>query len=372
MTTKTKFPTLYKQTNLGKIQEWKISVSGNEITTVYGLSDGKHQTTTDLIKEGKNIGRSNATTPESQAAAQAQQEFDGKLKDGYQESKAVAAEFKNTLDAVEPMLAFPIEKKEKSVKYPGLCQPKLDGLRMICIVTNGKAQLWSRTQKQYNTLPHIVAEIESIYGDEKYLVLDGEAYNHNYKKDFNKITELVKRNEIHPDSKRIEYHVYDVVATGDYLTRTVPLGKMKGATYLKRVQTVTVNSREEIDACQATYVSEGYEGAMFRSMSASYEHKRSSGLLKVKSFADAEFKIVSVEEGNGKLMNKVGAFHCELNDGSGRTFKATPAVPEEEKERMWSMKKSYIGKFATVKYQNLTPDGVPRFPIWKSLRDGNE
>lgn len=106
---------------------------------------------------------------------------------------------------------------------------------------------------------------------------------------------------------------------------------------------------------------------MYRNPTMPYEHKRSSGLLKVKDFKDEEFKIVDVEEGSGKLMGRVGAFYCELKDG--RTFKAKPMGTLEHVKDLWKNRKSCLGKMATVKYQNLTPDGVPRFPVLKCIRD---
>ena len=54
---------LYKQTSGGDIQTWEIKVTGNKITTVYGLLEGKKQTTVDIIKEGKNKGKVNETSP---------------------------------------------------------------------------------------------------------------------------------------------------------------------------------------------------------------------------------------------------------------------------------------------------------------------
>lgn len=370
MTTMNKFPTLYKQTTKGKIQQWTITVSGNSVTTVYGLKDGKLQTTTDIVKEGKNLGRSNATTPETQAQAEAQQSFDGKLKEGYVEDIKLATSTKNTLDAVEPMLAHRIEDKEKYVTFPAFAQPKLDGLRCIAIMKEGKVRLYSRTQKEYTTVPHIVAELEKIFGAYKNIVLDGELYNHKFKKDFNRITSLIKRDDIHPDHTLVEYHIYDLVAPGTYDVRTGPLElALRRTSYCFPVETKTIESREALIEYQAECIAAGYEGCMYRSKSGKYENKRSSGLLKVKTFQDAEFKIVDVEEGSGKLMGCVGAFYCELSDGSGRLFKASPAVTLEEKAEMWKKKKSFIGKMATVQFQNYTPDGSLRFPIWKALRD---
>lgn len=365
-----KFPTLYKQTNTGKVQSWAISVKDNEVTTVYGLIDGKLQTTIDVIKEGKNLGRSNATTPESQAEAQASQRFEEKKKEGYVTDKKLAAASKNTLGAVEPMLAHPIENKEKYVTFPAWSQPKLDGLRCIAIIKDGKCRLYSRTQKEYTAVPHIAEEIERLFGEclpANGLILDGELYNHKFKKDFNKITSLIKRDDVHPDHKLVQYHIYDVVAPGTYDMRTAPLSALKNATYCLPVETVAVESREALEEYQAKCVARGYEGCMYRRKDAQYEHKRSSGLLKVKTFRDSEYLIVGVEEGNGKLMGCVGAFYCELGDG--RQFKATPAVTLEMKKEMWLNKAYYIGKLATIKYQALTPDGVPRFPIFKCIRE---
>jgi len=363
--TMSNWPVLYKQTSTGKVQQWKVSVEESVVFTEYGLVDGKLQTTVDRVKEGKNLGRSNETTPDSQALLQAQQCFDGKLKEGYVENKDVAATTKNTLDAIEPMLAHPIEKKEKYVTYPALGQPKLDGLRCIAIMKNGKVRLFSRTQKEYKTLPHIIAEIETLFGEHKNLILDGELYNHSLKKDFNKITSLIKRDEVHPSHKDIQYHIYDVVAKGSYPVRTNPLQVLSGD-FCKKVETVLIESRVELEKYQALCVEKGYEGCMYRRMDAEYEHKRSSGLLKVKSFVDAEFKIVDMEEGCGKLMGKVGAFYCEID---GQKFKAKPACTEEQSQDYWIRKTDCIGKMATIKYQNLTPAGIPRFPILKTIID---
>lgn len=376
-----KFKTLYKQNSNGSIQQWNISVKKNVITTIYGQVDGKLQTTIDIVKEGKNLGRTNATTPVTQAQLEAQSAYDAKIKEGYVPDLKIAETTKNTLDAVEPMLAHTIENKEKYVTFPALAQPKLDGLRCLAIMKNGKVKLYSRTQKEYITVPHIVEEIEKLFGDLKNFIADGELYNHQFKHDFNRITSLIKREDVHQDHELVQYYIYDVIAEGNWKKRTSILSRLSDpptnevgeiaaklrSTFCFKVETVTVNDRDMLEQYQRDCIERGYEGCMYRHMEGPYEHKRSKYLLKVKTFQDSEFKVVDVEEGKGKLMGRVGCFICELSDG--RTFRATPAVSLEMKETMWQKRKDYIGRQATVKYQNLTPDGVPRFPIWKALRD---
>ena len=67
----TTLPTLYKRNANGSIQQWTLYVTGSAITTAYGQVGGRIQMTTDVITEGKNLGRSNATTPEQQAQLEA-------------------------------------------------------------------------------------------------------------------------------------------------------------------------------------------------------------------------------------------------------------------------------------------------------------
>lgn len=360
-----KFSPLYKQTVTGKIQQWVISVDRNTVITEYGQVDGKKQTTTDVIKAGKNIGRSNATTAETQAEAQAQQTFDGKLKDGYVENITQARGTKNTLQAVEPMLAHTIEQKEKYVVFPALAQPKLDGLRCIAIIKNGKARLFSRSQKEYLTVPHIVAELERLYQNTD-ITLDGELYNHEFRNSFNTIIHLAKRDGVHADHTKIEYHIYDVVSPGSHAKRMAVVRFPN--TYCKRVDTVVVTSRAELETFQAQCIEQGYEGCMYRHPTGEYEHKRSNTLLKVKTFQDDEFQIIGAEEGTGKLMGCIGAF--VLITHKGVVFKAKPACTLEQSKEYWRTRNNYIHKKeATVKFQNYTPDGVPRFPVFKCVRD---
>src|SRR5271170_7156822 len=88
------FPILYKKTSTGAIQMWKISsipqhISCGEasiIVTEHGQVDGKIQTTKDLITEGKNIGKKNATDAYQQAEAEAQAKWEKQKKKGYVES----------------------------------------------------------------------------------------------------------------------------------------------------------------------------------------------------------------------------------------------------------------------------------------------
>jgi len=107
------------------------------------------------------------------------------------------------------------------------------------------------------------------------------------------------------------------------------------------------------------YVEEGYEGQMLR-LDGKYENKRSKFLMKHKSFIDEEYTIIDVCEGEGNKTNMVGYMVFETADG--KPFKSNVKATFEESEEMFKNRKQLIGKQATIKYFNLTPDGIPRFP----------
>jgi DNA ligase 1 len=389
------WPTLYKQNNTGKIQQWTVFVDGRLVTVAYGQSDGKLQTSVDIIKSGKNLGKSNETTPEGQALLKAQQLFDKKIKEGYVENITDAQENKNNLEGVEPMLAFDIEKKKNHVTYPAYVQPKLDGFRCIAVVVDGEAKLFSRTQKEITTLPHIIAELQANFQD---IILDGELYSHELKHEFNTIASLVKRDEIHPDHERIEYHVYDTVMDSGFTERNLILRYLLQENDLKSivyVPTRPVSNEKEVEEHFHRFLSEGYEGAMYRNPSTHYEHKRSASLLKLKVFEDDEFVVVGAEEGSGKLMGTAGAIKVvdpnwteedieKIKKATGKDyFKAKLKSFEDENGKRTESKEAfqarckdwlvnidnYKGKMLTVKFQGRSVYNVPRFPIALRLRE---
>lgn len=368
---------LYKQNSTGKIQCWQVWVDkGNHVTTEYGQVDGQLMTTLDVIK-GKNTGKANETTDEQQARLKAEQLFEKKTKEGYVRSIEVAKQNTNNLQGVPPMLAFPSKDKMEHVVFPAVFQPKLDGMRCIAVITqNGDVKLYSRTQKQIMTLPHIEFELREMFTGVD-IILDGELYNHDLKDDFNRIMSLIKRDTTHPEaSDYIQYHVYDRIDLEEgssWIDRfgfIEPIIRNYGFS-VKLVESVVVEQPEghledEFKKYFTMFTKAGYEGAMYRNALAPYETKRSTTLLKIKSMLDEEFEIVGVLEGNGKLRGKAGSFVLKTWDG--KEFKAKLKGELDALEEYFVNFDKYRGKMLTVQYQNLTPDGIPRFPVGLRIR----
>ena len=110
------------------------------------------------------------------------------------------------------------------------------------------------------------------------------------------------------------------------------------------------------------------EGIIVRNVNKSYNCGRTgSNLYKLKSFDDDEFLIVDYKEAMGKDYG-TPVWVCETHDGS-RQFNVRPMATDAAKRQMWADRDDIVGKKLTVKFQELTKYGVPRFPAGVAIRD---
>lgn len=352
---------LYGKSKSGKIKEWRASVEGNTITIEYGYVDGKMQTTT-VVATPKNEGKSNATTAEEQAVREYEALIKAQMdKEHYKES----IEELEACTVVKPMLAqtYDIAK----IKFPCYVQPKLNGVRcLVARIDENTFTFTSRKNTLYTTLDFMSDELKQIMkvGD----IFDGEIYIHGM--EFQDILSLVKREQ--EDSKKLQYWIYDVVNPVEYIKRAVLLKRLfekKNFKHLVRVQTYKAINEKEIMQIHKTVTKGGNEGSIIRNGEGIYEGFRSKNLLKYKDFLDAEFEIVGAEQGTG-LHEGCIVFVCKGKKGKKEfTFNATPKFSLEKRRKMFEKNEKYIGKLLTVKYQNLSKDGVPIFPVGLAVRD---
>lgn len=355
-------PTLYKRSTTGKINEWTIEVEADRYKTIYGYTDGIKTISEWTLCTGKNIGKKNETTPELQTLVEATAIWTKKRDLG---SFPDINDIDNPV-FFKPMLAHSYDDFKGKLTFPVHSQPKLDGIR--CIVKSDG--MWTRNGKRLISAPHIFAEMEHLFEKDPDLVFDGELYADKFANDFNAICSLVKKtkptwDDLTKSAESIQYHIYDFPSySGTFIERYNALTNLRYKeldlySQIVVVETHTANNEAELMALYEEYVTDGYEGQMIR-LNAKYENKRSKSLLKHKSFIDTEYTILGVEEGTGNKAGMVGSFLYQTPEG--KTFNAAPKFSWPECIAMWEQKDELIGKSATVKYFNLTPDGIPRFP----------
>ena len=409
MSTIKTFNTLYGKDKAEKIRVWDCKVvdegSSASVVITHGTLDGKSTTSVREIKSGKNIGKKNETTAVEQAIKEAEKAWKDKVeKEEYRQSPDDFDKGANNTatTAYAPMLAEKFDpnskvKRKVDIVFPCYIQPKLDGIRclsFLCLdaargsseaklpcersscrdLIKGKVVNQSRKLKPFFHLDHINAELESIFTRYPNIVFDGELYNHDIS--FNQIAGIVKKIKCSDEDiqalKQIQYHIYDNFipqspeSFTDRLIRLQAISKLVDFKYIKFVSTSECNSSEQLTTCHAEVTSKGYEGIMLRNKSGPYEHSRSRHLQKYKTFMDDEFKVVGYHEGTG---NDVGCVVWTCKAKNGSTFDVRPQGTVESRQEWFKNAKNYIGKMLTVKYQELSEYGIPRFPVGLAFRD---
>ena len=371
------FAPLYSLNSNGSIQRWTISVEDNRIIKEYGQIGGKMQSVTDIIRDGKNIGKSNETTSKEQAIAEATAQWEKKLKSGYsktqKDAKAGKVDTKFVTGGIEPMLAHKFRDHASKIIYPCYSQPKLDGIRCIAIIENGVATLWSRTRKPITGVPHIIRAIEKQFPncvphcvDNYRIILDGELYNHTYKNRFEEIVSFCKQVTPKAGHEVVEYHIYDMVNDFEFGERIDMICNAELVNPLVAVKTNWVLNVDQLTEQLGSDRFDGYEGTMVRNADSEYEHKRSYNLQKIKEFDDAEFKITGVKSGRGRMAD-CAIFTCTTKNGDLFDCKMEGSL--DVLKDILKNSRSVIGKMLTVRYQGLTNGNLPRFPIGVCVRD---
>ena len=361
--------TLLKQTSDEGVQEWDIRVEKldngfADVVITHGRQGGAKQVLRDTIREGKNTGKKNATTPVEQAVKEAQSRHTAQIK---RHHYALNVADSAASRAAAPMLAEPYEDFVEQIDWNNaFVQPKLDGHRCLARNVDGQILLYSRKGTLIDTMQHIQELLRDVLQPGE--TLDGELYSNNgltFQQIASAIRNSKKAGAVAPTA--IQYHVYDAMLPGTFGDRfsaaTTKLRRLP-KDIIVPVKTIRVAKLDEVMAFQADCVADGYEGAMIRHGSREYQAgKRSRDLLKVKNFKDAEFEIIAVAEGRGTHQG-MAIFTC-LIPATNATFDVLAPGTHEQKRELYQQRDLLLGRKLTVKFQEwtTTTPAVPRFPV---------
>ena len=253
---------------------------------------------------------------------------------------------------VLPMLANKWENRKKYISQPFYVQPKLDGVRLLVSKDGGI----SRTGK--------VVPGTEIFGKglKEGQYVDGEAFDPNL--NFEELTSVFKT-----DPLKLKFHVFDFFDLKKldmtFEERWEKVKSLKNSHY-EYVETTLVMLRDHVPMMHEKHVKEGHEGTMIRDKDSVYEvGQRSNYLLKFKDFQTEEYPIVDVKEGTGREKG-TAIWVCKVGE---QHFSVRPEGTLEVRRKFLEEKDKYIGKQLTVRFQNLTALGIPRFPVGVVVRD---
>jgi DNA ligase-1 len=373
-----KFGPIYALASNGKIKMWQSEVyeTGEQLGHIlytFGYIDGKAQVQEKLVPVGKNLGKVNETSAYEQACKDAESKYNRKVDEGYQKDKTTLS------TPILPMLAHPYTKRSHNISWPCYVQPKIDGVRCTVGRADGIIKMFTRKGKSMTPMLHIEKELERLFDQAALLnwntdtlYLDGELYSD--KLTFQELAGTLRRHENTKETlSKIYFVVFDMFWTD---TSTKYAIRKEGLRQLfdsflelstQLIKTEKVSNEKEMQEKHGEYIQQGYEGIILRNANGVYKMKhRSADLQKYKSFIDSEFEICDYKEGDGTEKGCV-VWQCKTSED--KQFWVRPKGTQEERRDLFTYGSSYLGKYLTVRYQELTDDGIPRFPVGISIRD---
>lgn len=301
----------------------------------------------------------------------------------------------------------PKSVKKKVLKYFDFekesvyLQTKLDGWRCVARLQKGlggkvDVVMTTNNKKQYPWFSNLRKEIvEFMKGKEKLYLdgLDGEIYAHRIiQKDgvvlddharFSTISSMcgIARKIPHPLESQICLIVFDLVdLSGKYdqdqrfarLKKLFNKGISVKCPHILMCKTKIANFLEEVYEFHDEAAQDGYEGVIVRSRDLKYEQKRSLRMRKYKHFIDKEYQIIDVYKNKG-VSDENFSWICEDREnldktGKSKTFRAKPMGSREDRVYWYNNFTEYLGMPMTVKFQEYTEEGIPRFPVAVGIR----
>ena len=238
-------------------------------------------------------------------------------------------------------------------------------------LSNGIVRAQSRTGGYFESLMYLTESTRDLFLQNPDLVLDGELYTMDMP--FETLAGLIKKKHL-TDTDRallqqhVKYHVYDIVSEEPFLERNRRIKEIIWTPYIEPVTTVEVENKEEFKSYYSKFIEQGYEGIMLRNTYGLYTQGfRSHELQKYKEFQEEEYPIVGFEEGEGR---DLGCVIWVCSTSKGKLFRVRPRGTMEQRRDWFKKGAQYIDTQLTVIYQELSEQGVPRFPVGKAFREG--
>ena len=288
-------------------------------------------------------------------------------------------------------------KKLKGIKR---LEVKLDGVRVLAVVSGNVCTLYSRNGKEFENFPHIAEAIlenrqafQYGRGTGGHFVLDGEVVGETFQK-------LMKQAHRKSDAVTdgMVYHIFDIIPLEALKEGHCNLQQYKriewiesGRDRLMETDCLRVMNGLDVDLDTAEghdimrrfaedSVAQGFEGIMIKSMDAPYECKRSDFWMKWKPTITVDLNIVGFEEGTGRNQGRLGAIICEGVDND-RTIRVNvgSGLSDSNRDEYWAARNELLDRVVEVEADAVTQnqDGsyslrFPRFVRFRGFEPGEK
>lgn len=289
--------------------------------------------------------------------------------------------------------------KMKGVKR---LEQKLDGVRVLAVVTQHNTSLYSRNGKPFENFPHIVEAIDTnrkkfVKLFSKYrsgFVLDGEVIGASFQA---LMKQAQRKSNI--ETNDMVYSVFDIIPFSDFERgfwnaqqhkRLAILDEYR-AMFEEYTDCIRVMDGIEVDLSISEghdilrryandAVTAGFEGIMIKDIDAPYECKRSTFWMKWKPVITVDLNIIGFEEGTGRNQGRLGALICEGED-DGRLINVNvgSGFSDVNRDEYWSARNELLNDVVEVEADAVTQnqDGTyslrfPRFVRFRGFEPGEK
>lgn len=193
--------------------------------------------------------------------------------------------------------------------------------------------------------------------------LDGELWAG--RQGFEKTVSVVTRKQAHSGWLQLKFAIFDVPQGGGPFSERIVRAQRWFAehpsAYAFVIKQIPVRDREHLTCELERVESLGGEGLVVRNPQAEYLAGRSSAVLKVKNYRDAEAVVIDHLPGKGRNDGRMGALLVELSDGT--EFKIGSGFSDAMRESP-----PELGTVVTFKYYGMYESGIPKFPSFLRVR----
>jgi DNA ligase-1 len=294
------------------------------------------------------------------------------------------------------------DSTDRPAKMKGIkrLEVKLDGVRVLAVVSGNACTLYSRNGKEFLNFPQIA---EAILDNRKafqygrgtggHFVLDGEIVGESFQK-------LMKQAQRKSDVETtgMVYHIFDILPLDAFKEGHCNLQQHKRIDWIENarlrldetdclrimngldVDLDTAEGNDIMDRFAKDAVKQGFEGIMIKDLDAPYECKRSSFWMKWKPTITVDLNIVGFEEGTGRNEGRLGAIICEGED-DGRHIRVNvgSGLSDGDRDEYWNNRNDLLGDVVEVEADAVTQnqDGTyslrfPRFIRFRGFEPGEK
>jgi DNA ligase-1 len=264
---------------------------------------------------------------------------------------------------------------------------KLDGVRCIAYIDEtGEPKFFSRAGKEFDTLGKVAEQLKKH--NLRKVVLDGEIcmVDENGNEDFQGIIKEIKRKD--HTIQNPKFLVFDILHQDEFDNKTSDrifsermdelelfFNTYDFEGFISQVDQFYIDSEEDLQDHMDTAVQYGWEGLMLRK-DAPYQGKRSSDIMKVKKFFDAEYVVIETENAVNRVIVEGREVEEEMLRNvvimhKGNRVQVGSGFNQEQKRYYYQHPDEIIGKTITVQYFETTVNerGLEslRFPVIKAI-----